>query len=134
MLGALRLARPITREIRNFVQVHGNVVCNIDVLYLSCVKPSSFVYSHTCNIIAPTNIQTRVSPYVWPHFVTNATSNVRTCTCGLLFSAHAYPCYVPKEMHLSPSFTPSSASALLVHIFSTMCKMIRGFLIMGLLS
>ena len=88
------------------------------------VVPSSIVYSHTCSTTALTNISTCVSPHVWLYPMTNATSHVPTRMCGLMLSTHAYPCHVPNEMHLSPSSTPSSASAFFVHICYTTPKMI----------
>ena len=49
---------------------------------------------------------------------------MRAPTCGLMLPTHAYLCHVPNKMHLPPSSIPSSASAQLVHISYTMCKMI----------
>ena len=86
------------------------------------VVPSSIVYSQTCNATAIANTSIRVSPHVWLHLITNATSHLPTHTCGLMLPTHAYPCHVPSEMHLSLLSTPSSASAQLVHISYTMCK------------
>ena len=83
--------------------------------------PFSIVYSHTCNANVLTNISTRFS-HTCDH--ANATSHVRTHTCGPMLFTHAYPRHVSKEMHISPSSTPSSAGVQLVHIPSTMCKMI----------
>ena len=78
--------------------------------------PCSIVYSHTCNATALNNISTRVTTPINERHLTRR--------CGLLLSARAYPCHVSNEMRLSPSSTPSSASAQLVHISYTMCKMI----------
>lgn len=85
--------------------------------------PSGIVYSHTCNATTLTNIWTRVSPPAWPHQITNPPH-----TRKLAYVDKSYPrqflCHWSSEMNLSPSPTPTSASAQLVHTFYTICKMI----------
>lgn len=84
---------------------------------------NSIMNSYKCYNKALTNMSTRISPLVSLHLLTTLPHMYklkRMVYCILHMHTHAI---CPIDMHISPSYTPSSASAQHLHVFYTECKL-----------
>ena len=93
----------------NFSQKHHHI-------HKSQLVLSSIVFSHTREVTVLTNMPTRISPHVRFHLSTKSNSRMQFRTCERIIASEASLRHVSNDRHLSPSSTPSSASAQLLQI------------------